>query len=54
MSKIKVIIPAHNEAGSIANVVRDIPDEVVEIVVVNNNSTDKTASIAESAGASVM
>jgi glycosyltransferase involved in cell wall biosynthesis len=51
---IKVIIPAYNEEGSIAKVIKDIPDFVTEIIVVNNNSTDETTKIAESAGATVL
>ena len=41
MAKIKVIIPAYNEADSIGCVVRDIPSIVNEIIVVSNNSTHK-------------
>ncbi|PKA82539.1 glycosyltransferase involved in cell wall biosynthesis [Ulvibacter sp. MAR_2010_11] len=51
---IKVIIPAHNEADSIAKVIRDIPTLVSEIIVVDNNSTDRTAEVAQSAGATVL
>tara|TARA_R110001632_G_scaffold18712_19_gene57705 strand:- start:5359 stop:6078 length:720 start_codon:yes stop_codon:yes gene_type:complete len=51
---IKVIIPAYNEEGSIANVVNDIPDIVDEIIVVSNNSTDKTEENALKAGATVL
>ena len=51
---IKVIIPAYNEEDSIANVVNDIPDIVDEIIVVSNNSTDKTEVNAQKAGATVL
>ena len=51
---IKVIIPAYNEADSIASVIGDIPKSVSEIIVVNNNSTDKTAENATKAGATVL
>ena len=51
---IKVIIPAYNEQDSIANVVQDIPSIVDEIIVVSNNSTDKTEENAENAGATVL
>ncbi len=52
---ISVIIPAFNEAASIANVLRDIPmDLVQEVVVVDNNSTDQTAEVARSNGATVL
>lgn len=54
MPKIKVIIPAFNEANSIANVIREIPEIVEEIIVVNNNSTDKTSENAAEAGATVL
>lgn len=52
---IKVIIPAFNEEESIGHVVRDIPkDWVSEVVVVNNASNDRTAEVAEQAGATVL
>lgn len=54
MTIIKVIIPAYNEAESIAKVIQDIPKIVSEIVVVNNNSTDKTEENAKKAGATVL
>ncbi len=54
MMDIKVIIPAFNEADSIANVINEIPESVSEIIVVNNNSTDETAHNAENAGATVL
>lgn len=51
---IKVIIPAFNEEDSITNVVNDIPSIVNEVIVVSNNSTDKTEENAAKAGASVL
>lgn len=52
---ILVIIPAFNEENSVGNVVRDIPAQLVdEVVVVNNNSNDKTALEAARAGATVL
>ena len=51
---IWVIIPAFNEAKSIALVLRDLPDLVDEVVVVDNRSTDGTAYEAENAGATVL
>lgn len=51
---IYVIIPVYNEEASIANVIGDIPEIVSEIIVVNNNSTDETASVAENNGATVL
>lgn len=54
-SDIVVVIPAFNEEASIAKVIQDIPKDVVrEIIVVNNNSTDKTALIAKACGATVL
>ncbi|HLK96932.1 MAG TPA: glycosyltransferase family 2 protein [Hymenobacter sp.] len=55
MTCILVIIPAFNEENSVGNVVRDIPAEFVdEVVVVNNNSNDQTAVEAARAGAIVL
>lgn len=51
---ITVIIPAYNEEQAIGKVIRDIPQETVEhIIVVNNNSSDRTAEVASEAGAIV-
>lgn len=53
--KISIIIPAHNEAHTIGDLVSKIkslyPD--FEIIVVNDGSTDDTAVIAREAGAKV-
>ncbi len=54
MSIIYVIIPAYNEEKSIELVVKDIPKIVQQVIVVNNNSTDHTAMVAEKAGALVL
>jgi len=54
MTKIKVIIPAYNEADSISHVINDIPDIVSEVIVVSNNSTDDTEINAKKAGATVL
>ena len=51
---IKVIIPAYNEADSIEKVIGDIPTLVSEIIVVSNNSSDATETIARTAGATVL
>ncbi|MEL6190877.1 MAG: glycosyltransferase family 2 protein [Bacteroidota bacterium] len=54
-TRIAVIIPAYNEEASIGNVVRDIPSEwVQEVVVVSNASTDDTEKNASEAGATVL
>lgn len=49
-----VIIPAFNEEASIGKVVRAIPKTVTEIIVTNNDSTDQTALVAKTAGATVL
>jgi len=52
---VLVVIPAFNEARAIAQVVADIPDALVdEVVVVNNASTDETEDNARAAGATVI
>lgn len=48
-----VIIPAHNEEQSIAQVLADLP-AVGRVIVVDNASTDHTAAIASSCGAIVV
>ena len=53
-SLIKVIIPAYNEEKSIAKVIQDLPSIVDEIVVVNNNSSDKTGEEAKKNGVTVL
>lgn len=52
---ISIIIPALNEAESIGHVVAEMPWHLIaECIVVDNGSTDATASIAQSAGARVI
>jgi len=51
---IAVVIPAFNEAPSIAKVIEAIPEWVDQIIVGDNGSTDDTATIAEAAGATVV
>jgi glycosyltransferase involved in cell wall biosynthesis len=53
--KATLIIPALNEAEAIEPLLRRVPHEaVVEVIVVDNGSTDATASIAASTGARVI
>ena len=50
-----VIIPAFNEADSIAKVIQDIPKQHIrQIIVCNNGSTDQTSEKARNAGAVVI
>lgn len=51
---VRVIIPAMNEEKSISRVVGDIPKFVEEVIVVDNNSKDNTASVARKSGATVL
>ncbi|MCE7053242.1 glycosyltransferase family 2 protein [Algoriphagus sp. AGSA1] len=51
---IDVIIPAYNEEKSIPKVIGEIPSVVRNVVVANNNSTDRTGEVAEAAGAKVV
>jgi glycosyltransferase involved in cell wall biosynthesis len=53
--KISVVIPAFNEEQAIGEVVRAVPmDRIHDIVVVDNGSTDDTATQASLAGARVV
>ena len=51
MEKISVVIPAKNEADGIKSIVNAAARYCDEIIVVDGNSTDKTAEIARQAGA---
>jgi glycosyltransferase involved in cell wall biosynthesis len=54
--RISVVLPAKDEAASIADVVRRLVDAFpgAEIIVVDDGSTDETATLARIAGASVI
>lgn len=57
--QLSIVLPAKNEALAIADTVRAIrqhyPDpRTVEVLVVNDGSSDETATLAESAGARVL
>ena len=52
--KITVIIPCLNEEQGIEKILRAMPEFVDESIVVDNNSTDRTAEVAESLGAKVI
>lgn len=51
---ITAVIPCLNEEQGIELVLRRMPDFVDEVIVVDNNSTDRTADVAESLGAKVI
>jgi glycosyltransferase involved in cell wall biosynthesis len=53
--RVAVIIPALNEEESIVHVIAGVPrDRVDEVLVVDNGSTDRTAEVAQAAGAAVV
>lgn len=55
--KVSVVIPAYNEEKYLEKVLHSLNRQTVppdEIIVVDNNSTDKTASIARTLGARVI
>jgi len=51
--RTSVVIPAWNEEAAIGRVVRDFRPHVDEVVVMDNQSSDRTAEIARAAGAVV-
>jgi hypothetical protein len=51
---ISVVIPCYNEEDGIRHVYEGMPSYVDEVVVVDNNSTDRTAEVARSLGAKVV
>ena len=52
--RITIVIPCLNEEEGISRVLDGLPGFVDEIVVVDNNSTDRTADVARSRGAIVI
>jgi glycosyltransferase involved in cell wall biosynthesis len=54
MKRVFAVIPAYNEEGRVTQVVRDVLKFVEEVIVVDDGSTDQTASVAEDVGAMVI
>lgn len=59
MTQLSIIIPAFNEEEGIGNVIRHLQTELqgkfeLEILVIDDGSTDKTQEIARQAGAQVL
>ncbi|HYT46422.1 MAG TPA: glycosyltransferase family 2 protein [Methylomirabilota bacterium] len=59
--KIAILIPCHNEEQGIAKVLDDIPHHALDkhgfesqVIVIDNNSSDRTGEIADSKGAHVI
>ena len=51
---VAVVIPAYNEAATVAGVVRRARQQVATVIVVDDGSQDDTADRAEAAGARVL
>lgn len=51
---IGVVIPCHNEATGLRQLLPQLPCELDTVIVVDNNSTDETAAVARQCGARVV
>jgi len=51
---ISAVVPCYNEEQGIGKVIKNFPDFIDEIIVVDNNSNDRTSAIAKSLGARVI
>jgi glycosyltransferase involved in cell wall biosynthesis len=61
LQKIAVLIPCYNEEGGIGSVIDSFPTDALrangyglEIIVIDNNSNDRTAEVAKAHGANVI
>jgi glycosyltransferase involved in cell wall biosynthesis len=53
-SQVLVLVPAFNEAGSIARTINELVALEFDVLVINDGSTDESAHVARSSGASVL
>jgi len=51
---VSVVLPCYNEERGVALTLGDMPELVDEVIVVDNNSQDRTADVARSMGARVV
>jgi glycosyltransferase involved in cell wall biosynthesis len=60
VKRVAVIIPCYNEEAGIANVIAAFPRQAlahaytIDVIVIDNNSSDQTAAVAKAAGAKVV
>ena len=54
LSDVSVVIPCYNEQHSIKPVIDAVPKGVLEIILVDNNSTDESMRVARECGARVV
>ena len=54
MLTVSVIIPAYNEVQAVGHVLSHLPDDLDEIILVDNNSTDGTGEKAKTLGITVL
>jgi glycosyltransferase involved in cell wall biosynthesis len=52
--KISVVMPCYNEEEGVAECLRQMPAFVDEVIVVDNNSSDRTGTVAREGGARVV
>lgn len=54
VKKVCVVLPSYNEEKNIASVIKGIPKDNIDVVVVDDGSVDKTYQLAEENGAFVI
>ncbi len=52
--KISVVMPCYNEEEGVAECLRRMPEFIDEVIVVDNNSSDRTGEVARAGGARVV